>query len=85
MPIYEYRCNDCKKEFEVIQKFSDKPATKCPHCSGKKVERLISQSSFVLKGSGWYATDYAKKDKKEKKTETPAKPSCAGCPSNRND
>ncbi|MBI5902115.1 MAG: zinc ribbon domain-containing protein [Deltaproteobacteria bacterium] len=78
MPIYEYRCTDCGKEFEVIQKFSDKPITDCVHCSGKKVEKLISQSSFVLKGSGWHATDYAKKDS-AKKEDTPKKPDCSGC------
>lgn len=91
MPIYEYKCTKCGKEFELIQKFSDKPVKKCPDCSGK-VEKLISQSSFVLKGTGWYQTDFAdkKKDtpskpKKEpkEKAETPkaAKPDCSSCPS----
>ncbi len=77
MPIYEYICNDCGKTFEVIQKFSDKPIKKCAHCSGGKVEKLISQSSFVLKGTGWYATDYAKKESKSK--ESSNKPDCSGC------
>jgi len=92
MPIYEYKCTKCGKEFELIQKFSDKPAKKCPDCSGK-VEKLISQSSFVLKGTGWYQTDFADKktDKKGKKaakdtTETTEKadspkPDCSSCPS----
>lgn len=77
MPIYEYRCTKCGKEFEVLQKFSDKPVEKCIHCSGK-VEKLISQSSFALKGTGWYKTDYAasKPDKKSSGT-----PPCSGCPS----
>ncbi len=80
MPIYEYKCRECGKEFEVIQKFSDKPVKKCPDCSGK-VEKLISQSSFVLKGTGWYQTDYAdKKKSKKEKSETP-KPDCSSCPS----
>ncbi len=82
MPIYEYRCTKCGHEFEEIQKFSDKPIKKCPKCSGK-VEKLISQSSFVLKGTGWYQTDYADKKKttkKEEKAETP-KPDCSSCPS----
>ncbi len=77
MPIYEYICNDCGKTFEVIQKFSDKPVKKCSHCSGNRVEKVISQSSFVLKGTGWYATDYAKKGTDSK--ESPAKPDCSGC------
>jgi putative FmdB family regulatory protein len=60
MPIYEYECTACGKHHEIIQKMSDKPVVKCPQCSGK-LQKLISQSSFHLKGSGWYATDYAKK------------------------
>ena len=58
MPIYEYECSKCGKIDEVIQKFSDKPLSKCKHCSGK-LHKLISQSSFHLKGTGWYITDYA--------------------------
>jgi putative FmdB family regulatory protein len=60
VPIYEYRCLKCLKEFEAMQKFSDSPLKKCPTCGGS-VKRLISRSSFQLKGSGWYLTDYAKK------------------------
>jgi putative FmdB family regulatory protein len=59
MPIYEYKCNKCGV-FEVMQKITEAPLKKCPTCKGK-TERLISSTSFVLKGSGWYATDYAKK------------------------
>jgi len=61
MPIYEYECTRCGKIEEIIQKFSDKPLTKCRHCSGK-LHRLVSLSSFHLKGTGWYATDYAGKN-----------------------
>ncbi len=60
MPIYEYECTHCGTIDEVIQKFSDKPLTKCKHCSGK-LHKLISHSSFHLKGTGWYVTDYAGK------------------------
>jgi putative FmdB family regulatory protein len=59
MPLYEYKCHSCGKIFEVIQKFSDEPLKTHPECGGE-VERLISRSAFQLKGSGWYATDYAK-------------------------
>ena len=59
MPIYEYECTKCGQHEEAIQKFSDKPLTKCGHCSGK-LQKLISQSTFHLKGSGWYVTDYKK-------------------------
>ena len=60
MPIYEYECTRCGQIEEAIQKFSDRPLTKCTKCSGK-LHRLISHSSFHLKGTGWYATDYAGK------------------------
>lgn len=63
MPIYEYECTVCGVHEEVIQKFSDKPLTTCSKCSGK-LQKLISQSSFHLKGSGWYVTDYASGAKK---------------------
>lgn len=60
MPIYEYECTQCSEVEEVTQKFSDKPLTKCRHCAGK-LQKLISQSSFHLKGTGWYVTDYSPK------------------------
>ena len=60
MPIYEYRCSKCGEIFEAFQKISDKPLSHCKFCNAQ-VERLISQSSFQLKGSGWYLTDYARK------------------------
>lgn len=57
MPIYEYECADCGKVEEAVQKISDVPLTKCKHCSGK-LHKLISQSTFHLKGGGWYADAY---------------------------
>lgn len=63
MPLYEYRCLKCGKAFETIRKFSDPPMAVHEGCGGQ-VERLISASSFQLKGSGWYATDYAKSTSK---------------------
>ena len=83
MPIYEYRCTDCDKVFEAMQKFSDDPIVECRFCSGTKVERLISRSSFVLKGSGWYQTDYARKTPSSStpSTSDSTPPSCTGCPS----
>jgi len=62
MPVYEYECIRCGRVEEAIQRFSDKPLSKCRHCSGK-LHKLISQSAFHLKGSGWYVTDYANKSK----------------------
>ncbi len=84
MPIYEYRCNDCGKEFELMQKLSDGDARECIYCSGK-VEKLISQSSFHLKGGGWHSDGYSKGkregDSKPDKCQGAKKPECAGCPS----
>lgn len=60
MPLYEYQCKKCKHRFEKIQKFSDRPAKKCPECGGP-LEKLLSASAVRFKGSGWYATDYARK------------------------
>jgi len=62
MPIYEFECTKCGAMEEVFQKLSEKPLLKCKHCSGK-LHKLISQSSFHLKGSGWYVTDYANKSR----------------------
>ncbi len=72
MPIYDYRCEKCGKEFEIEQKISESPIKKCPKCGGR-VTRLISNTSFVLKGSGWYLTDYARKGKKEETPKTEQK------------
>lgn len=63
MPIYEYECPDCGKHLEVFQKFSDAPLSRCQDCGGH-VHKLISRTSFVLKGTGWYVTDYASPERK---------------------
>ena len=63
MPLYEYRCEQCDRVFEVIQKFSDAPLTIHEGCGGR-VERLISAPGLQFKGSGWYITDYARSGSK---------------------
>ena len=76
MPIYEYECTDCGQVEEIFQKISENPLEQCKYCKGH-LNKLISQSSFQLKGSGWYVTDYAaegKKSSKEKKTSKIEKP-----------
>lgn len=60
MPLYEYECKKCGHRFERIQKFSDKPVTRCPECGGK-VEQVLHAPAVQFKGSGWYVTDYARK------------------------
>jgi putative FmdB family regulatory protein len=62
MPLYEYRCESCQHQFEVIQKFSDAPIAVCPGCGAGPVVKLLSSPAFQFKGSGWYITDYARKD-----------------------
>ena len=78
MPIYEYRCKKCG-QFEVMQKITEAPLTRCPACQSK-VTKLISNTSFQLKGSGWYVTDYARKDSKgtEASAESKADTASAG-------
>jgi putative FmdB family regulatory protein len=62
MPLYEYQCDGkCGQRFERIQKFSDAPIKKCPNCGGP-CHKLMSSPAIQFKGSGWYITDYAKKD-----------------------
>lgn len=74
MPLYEYECQACGHRFERIRKFADPPLEVCPQCGGA-IEKLMSSPAFHLKGSGWYATDYAKKDAEgaEKKKEDAGK------------
>jgi len=64
MPIYEYECENCGRHLEVWQRITDEPLTTCEACGGK-LHKLISQSSFILKGTGWYVNDYARKDQKK--------------------
>ena len=67
MPIYEYKCELCGHQVEMLQKISDEPAKTCPECGGDGLRKLVSAAAFKLKGTGWYETDF--KDKKTKKDE----------------
>ncbi len=91
MPIYEYRCQSCSHELEVMQKLSDPELTDCPACGQPQLKKLISAVGFRLKGSGWYETDFKKGNQKNLvKDETPKSAStssacegsggCAACP-----
>ena len=75
MPLYEYQCSQCNKTFEAIQKFSDSPLDVCSLCGGQPVTKLVSRTSFHLKGSGWYATDY-----KKSSAPSPAAPAAESAP-----
>ena len=74
MPIYEYRCQECGHEMEAMQRISADALTTCPECGSEGLKRLISQTSFVLKGGGWYATDYGGKTPSDAKTDDSAPP-----------
>ena len=80
MPIYDYKCSKCDHQFEVIQKFSDKPLKKCPNCNLNAISKMVSAPSFRLKGGGWYETDFKTGTKKnialdDKKNESSSKKS----------
>ena len=77
MPVYEYKCSSCDEHLEVMQKISDPRLTICPECGGE-LTKLISNTSFVLKGGGWYADGYSSsengKAKGEEGKKTESKP-----------
>jgi putative FmdB family regulatory protein len=83
MPTYEYQCEKCGHEFEREQRITDDPIKTCPKCKAPRAKRLISATSFVLKGGGWYSDLYssngAKKEAKEESaaTSTPSSDSSA--------
>ncbi len=66
MPLYEYACTSCDRQFEVMQRFADDPLTICETCGGA-LKKLLSAPAFQFKGSGWYVTDYANKSGDSKK------------------
>jgi putative FmdB family regulatory protein len=80
MPTYEYECTNCNKVFEIFQKITDKPLKVCPKCN-KKIHRLIGGGSgIIFKGTGFYATDYRKTAKSDKKSPASCpKEGCLGC------
>jgi putative FmdB family regulatory protein len=64
MPIYEYECTQCGERLDVVQKVTDQPLRICSKCSGT-LRKVLSQTAFVLKGSGWYVTDYPSETRKK--------------------
>jgi putative FmdB family regulatory protein len=72
MPFYEYQCKSCGHELEAMQKVSDTPLKKCPHCGKAQLQRLMSAPVFRLKGGGWYETDFkGDKDKQRNLADKP--------------
>ncbi len=80
MPLYEYRCSECGYRFEKIESFNADHSPVCPKC-GSDSKRLLSLGSFVLKGSGWYATDHASGNhgSNSVKTDKPCDSKCDSC------
>lgn len=66
MPIYDYHCNACGADSEILQKISDPPETKCPECGKRKLVKQVSAAGFRLSGGGWYETDFKKSGDKKK-------------------
>ncbi len=83
MPIYEYRCNSCGAQKDVLQKLGDAPLAVCPECGKESFSKQLSAAGFQLKGSGWYATDFkggsGKPAEAKTQAEAPCGSSCA-CP-----
>jgi putative FmdB family regulatory protein len=78
VPLHEFQCPKCGHRFERIQKFSDPDPKKCPECGAGKLKRLLHAPAVRFKGTGWYATDYARKGGAEaSKKESPAPESSA--------
>lgn len=75
MPVYEYACSGCKKVFEMQQRLADAPVSACPEC-GSAVKKLISMSSFQLKGGGWHTDGYSAQGKGSPCAEAGSAPSC---------
>ena len=70
MPIYEYKCDKCGYQFEILQKINAEPAKTCPKCNANSLRKLVSAAAFKLKGTGWYETDFRnKKPKNDEKTD----------------
>ena len=67
MPIYKFKCTECHHEFTLIRKMSDDSEVLCENCSSNLTNKLISKTSFALKGNGWYKDGYSEKHREVKK------------------
>ena len=77
MPFYEYECQACGEHHEALQKISDAPLKKCPHCGKARLKKLISAPVFRLKGGGWYETDFKSDGEKKRNLAGDDKPPAA--------
>jgi putative FmdB family regulatory protein len=80
MPTYQYRCDKCKKEFDIIQKITEEPLCACPECASLGIKRVPSREvSIQFKGTGFYKTDYEKKPSSSAKGGCDGSGSCSHC------
>ena len=79
MPIYEYLCENCETLTERMQKIGDPAPSKCPECGSRRIAKLVSRTTFQLKGGGWYSDLYAspRKDGERRGTHAPREPGTA--------
>ena len=83
MPLYEYRCEACKHEFEALQKMADESLIHCPVCDEATLRKLVSATGFRLKGDGWYETDFKSGNKRnlvDNRSESVSKIKCTADP-----
>ena len=78
MPIYQYQCEACLRELEVLQKVSDEPLRECPECGEPSLKKKVTAAAFRLKGGGWYETDFKTGDKKNLAGSSDAAPASGG-------
>lgn len=91
MPTYQYECSGCGHAFEILQSMLEKKLSRCPHCAQRTLKRLIGTGSgIIFKGSGFYETDYKRKESPEKVSDKKSTPACAmdskacACAANKN-
>ena len=86
MPIYEFKCEECQEVSTLTMKMSDPEPEVCPSCQKGPMRKLISPSSFMLKGGGWFADSYGKKpagaaeEKAPCASKSESNPACSSCP-----
>lgn len=85
MPIYEYKCDRCEHQLEILQKISDEPAKTCPECGVESLRKLVSAAAFKLKGTGWYETDFKDKKPKQETNSGAGKKSSSDSDANKSD
>ena len=77
MPIYQYQCDKCNHDLEIIQKMSDDKLVDCPKCEAPALRKKVTAAAFKLKGTGWYETDFKNSGKKPAPAASDKKPAAS--------